>query len=169
MRVRRQTPRSAAMFACSAQCWARSSSSRRAKSCSRPRSESGCELARAPDAAASTREEEHIEDELGEQITILWQTDEVRHGRPRLTDEIRHGLWFFEHSLPDAAEQLLAEYRARLPDAPSPLSFGTWIGGDMDGNPAAGSDTIPEALDPSRDLALGRYRSDVRQLAGAVA
>ena len=83
------------------------------------------ELLTALDDAASTAETERIENELGEQITILWQTDEVRHGRPRLTDEIRHGLWFFEHSLPGAAERLLAELRVRLPDAPSPLSFGT--------------------------------------------
>jgi len=127
------------------------------------------ELLAALDAAASSSEEAHIESELGEQITILWQTDEVRHGRPRVTDEIRHGLWFFEHSLPDAAERLLAEYRARLPDAPSPFSFGTWIGGDMDGNPAAGAETIREALSRARELALGRYRSDVRELAVALA
>ncbi len=127
------------------------------------------ELLAALDAAAAKPEEERIESELGEQITILWQTDEVRHGRPRLTDEIRHGLWFFEHSLPGAAERLLAEYRARLPDTPSPLSFGTWIGGDMDGNPAAGAETIREALDRARELALGRYRSDVRELAVAFA
>jgi phosphoenolpyruvate carboxylase len=126
-------------------------------------------LLAALDAAASTQEEERIESELGEQITILWQTDEVRHGRPRLTDEIRHGLWFFEDSLPDGAERLLAEYRAHLPDAPSPLSFGTWIGGDMDGNPAAGAETIREALDRARELALGRYRSEVRELAVALA
>jgi phosphoenolpyruvate carboxylase len=123
------------------------------------------ELLTALDDAASKAEEEQIENELGEQITILWQTDEVRHGRPRLTDEIRHGLWFFEHSLPGAAERLLAELRARLPDAPSPLSFGTWIGGDMDGNPAAGADSIREALDRARELALDSYRTDVRELA----
>jgi phosphoenolpyruvate carboxylase len=126
-------------------------------------------LLTALDAAASAQEEERIASELGEQITILWQTDEVRHGRPRLTDEIRHGLWFFEDNLPDAAERLLAEYRAHLPDAPSPLSFGTWIGGDMDGNPAAGAGTIREAVDRARELALGRYRSDVRELAVALA
>jgi phosphoenolpyruvate carboxylase len=127
------------------------------------------ELLSARDDAVSTAEEEQIENELGEQITILWQTDEVRHGRPRLTDEIRHGLWFFEHSLPGAAERLLAELRARLPDAPSPLSFGTWIGGDMDGNPAAGADSIREALDRARQLALEGYRTEVRELAVALA
>jgi phosphoenolpyruvate carboxylase len=127
------------------------------------------ELLTALDSATSTAEQREIENELGEQITVLWQTDEVRHGRPRLTDEIRHGLWFFEHSLPDAAERLLAEYRARLIDAPSPLSFGTWIGGDMDGNPAAGGDTIREALDRARELALEHYRVEVRSLAVGLA
>jgi phosphoenolpyruvate carboxylase len=127
------------------------------------------ELLTALDDAASTAETEQIENELGEQITILWQTDEVRHGRPRLTDEIRHGLWFFEHSLPGAAERLLAELRVRLPDAPSPLSFGTWIGGDMDGNPAAGADSIREALDRARELALDSYRTEVRELAVGLA
>jgi len=126
-------------------------------------------LLAALDAATSAQEEARIESELGEQITILWQTDEVRHGRPRLTDEIRHGLWFFEDNLPDAAERLLAEYRTHLPGAPSPLTFGTWIGGDMDGNPAAGAETIREALDRARELALGRYRRDVRELAVALA
>ena len=39
----------------------------------------------------------------------------------------------------------------------------------MDGNPAAGADSIREALDRARELALGRYRSDVRKLAVALA
>jgi phosphoenolpyruvate carboxylase len=127
------------------------------------------ELLAGLDSAASRQEEERIENELGEQITILWQTDEVRHGRPRLTDEIRHGLWFFEHSLPAGAERLLAELRERLPGVPSPLSFGTWIGGDMDGNPAAGAESIREALERARELALMSYRNDVRKLAVALA
>jgi phosphoenolpyruvate carboxylase len=127
------------------------------------------ELLTVLDDAGSTAETEQIENELGEQITILWQTDEVRHGRPRLTDEIRHGLWFFEHSLPGAADRLLAELRVRLPDTPSPLSFGTWIGGDMDGNPAAGADSIREALDRARELALDSYRTSVRELAVGLA
>src|SRR5215472_8708449 len=83
-----------------------------------------------PDLAPGEREE--LVEHLAEEITILWQTDEVRHDRPRVDDEIRHGLWFFEESLYDAGERLLREYLRRVPDAPTPFSFGTWIGGDLD-------------------------------------
>jgi phosphoenolpyruvate carboxylase len=126
-------------------------------------------LLAAFDAAETEPERERIEDELGEQITILWQTDEVRHGRPRPADELRHGLWFFEHSLIDASERLLAEYRARVPGARPPFSFGSWIGGDLDGNPSTGAETIREALAAAREVALARYRDDVRELAVALA
>jgi phosphoenolpyruvate carboxylase len=47
----------------------------------------------------------------------------------------------------------------------APLRFGSWIGGDQDGNPAAGPATIDEALGRARELALTRYRSEVRELA----
>jgi phosphoenolpyruvate carboxylase len=122
-------------------------------------------LLAALDAAETEPERARIEDELAEQITILWQTDEVRQGRPRPADELRHGLWFFEHSLIDASERLLAEYRARVPGAPPPFSFGSWIGGDLDGNPSTGAETIRDALAAARGLALARYRDDVRELA----
>jgi phosphoenolpyruvate carboxylase len=109
-----------------------------------------------------------IEHELAAEITSLWQTDEVRSHRPRVVDEIRNGHWFFEQSLIDAAEQLLADYRRHLPDAPAPLRFGTWIGGDADGNPNAGADTVSEALERARTLLRLRYRDEVRALAAAI-
>ncbi len=117
---------------------------------------------------AGLDEGESIADRAAEEITVLWQTDEVRPQRPRVLDEIRHGLWFFEHSLMDAAEELLHAYREALPGARLPLSFGSWIGGDMDGNPAAGPDTIREALARGRALALARYREQARDLAAAL-
>jgi phosphoenolpyruvate carboxylase len=106
-----------------------------------------------------------VEDALAEEITILWQTDEVRSRRPRVFDEIRHGLWFFERSLWQAAPAVLRTYRRRLPEAPSPLRFGTWIGGDLDGNPNAGPQTVEAALEQARMLAAGLYRDEVRALA----
>ena len=120
-----------------------------------------------PDLTADERQE--LEDALAEEITILWQTDEVRSERPSVNDEIRHGLWFFEESLFDAGERLLREYRKLAPGLPVPFSFGSWIGGDLDGNPEVGRDTILAALERARETALARYRSDVLALGYALA
>src|SRR5579862_5472036 len=122
-------------------------------------------LARLDDPDTTPDELRDLESALAEEITLLWQTDEVRHDRLRISDEIRNGLWYFEHSLVDAAEELVRDWRGRFPDAPSPLAFGTWIGGDTDGNPAAGPATIDEALARARTTALTRFRDDVRRLA----
>jgi phosphoenolpyruvate carboxylase len=107
-------------------------------------------------------------DALAAEITALWQADEVRSRRPRVVDEIRNGHWFFEQSLIDASERLLAEYRRHRPGAPTPLRWGTWIGGDADGNPNAGEDTIREALERARRLLRLRYRDEVRALAASI-
>jgi phosphoenolpyruvate carboxylase len=109
-----------------------------------------------------------ITEELAGEVTLLWQTDELRTVRPRVLDEIRHGLWFFEQSLLDAAPRLVADYQALSPGATPPLRFGTWIGGDLDGNPAAGPETIVAALERSHVLVVSRYRSDVRALAATL-
>ncbi|HVU78217.1 MAG TPA: phosphoenolpyruvate carboxylase [Gaiellaceae bacterium] len=114
-------------------------------------------------------ERHDVEQRLAEEVTLLWQTDEVRHDRLRITDEIRHGLWFFEHSLMTATADLLKTWRERVPGAPPPIRFGSWIGGDMDGNPAAGPSSIREALRRARTLAFGRYRAEVRALAIEIA
>jgi phosphoenolpyruvate carboxylase len=114
-----------------------------------------------PELPASGRGE--VEDSLAEEITILWQTDEVRSRRPRVVDEIRQGLWFVERGLWEAAPRLLAAWRVRLPG--TPLRFGTWIGADLDGNPSVGPETIEEALDRAHALALALYRREVRELA----
>jgi phosphoenolpyruvate carboxylase len=125
-------------------------------------------LAELDDPLLAPARRDEIELELAAEITALWQTDEVRSRRPRVVDEIRNGHWFFEQSLIDAAERLLADYRAAVPGAPPPLRFGTWIGGDADGNPNTGPETVAEALARARRLLLGRYRDEVRELAAAI-
>jgi phosphoenolpyruvate carboxylase len=122
-------------------------------------------LAELDDPLLAPARSDEIVEALAGEVTLLWQTDELRSVRPHVVDEIRHGLWFFEQSLLDEAPRLLAHYRSFAPKAAPPLRFGSWIGGDLDGNPAAGPDTIVEALDRSRVLVLGRYRGDVRALA----
>ncbi|MBW3592939.1 MAG: phosphoenolpyruvate carboxylase [Actinobacteria bacterium] len=125
-------------------------------------------LAELDDPTLSQRRHEAVESALAEEVTLLWQTDEVRSRRPRVVDEIRNGLWFFEQSLFDVAPPLLAEFRAAHPGAPSPFRFGSWIGGDHDGNPATGPETILQALELARALVLARYRDGVRELARAL-
>jgi phosphoenolpyruvate carboxylase len=112
-----------------------------------------------------------VERGLLEEITTLWQTDEVRERRPRVIDEIRHGLWFFEQVLFDDAPRVGAELRTLVPGmaaAARPLSFGSWIGGDQDGNPNAGPSTLHAALSSARTLAASRYRDEVRDIARAM-
>ena len=118
-----------------------------------------------PELPQSTRG--RIREQIAEEVTILWQTDEVRSRRPRVVDEIRHGLWFVEASLWQALPRLVRELRDAIPGAAPPLRLGTWIGGDMDGNPNAGAETIVDALERARTLARDLLRRDVRALGSA--
>jgi len=122
-------------------------------------------LERLDDPRATPLERTATNDELAEEVTILWQTDEVRSNRPRVVDEIRQGLWFVEESLWDAAAELTATWRARL--AGTPLRFGSWIGGDRDGNPNVGPATVREAVERGAALARELLQREVRRLAAS--
>jgi len=98
---------------------------------------------------------------LEETIDLLWQTDELRIARPDVVDEARNAVWYFDNlhadAVPDVLEELADELR-RLgleadPDR-RPLAFGTWIGGDRDGNPNVGPDSIGRVLGLQHDHAL---------------
>jgi len=118
-----------------------------------------------PDLPASRAA--RIRESLAEEITVLWQSDEVRSQRPLVADEIRWGLWFFEESLWESAPLLLEELQALVGAEASPLTFGTWIGGDLDGNPNTGPETVELALEQARALARRLLQRDVRELARA--
>ena len=95
-------------------------------------------LTRLDDEGTPLSERKRLEDGLAEEITLLWQTDEIRSKRPRVVDEIRQGLWFFEQSFWNAIPELERALVERLAGAGEALRFGTWIGGDLDGNPNVG-------------------------------
>jgi phosphoenolpyruvate carboxylase len=121
------------------------------------------------DPRAAPDERRAAERAVAEETTVLWQTDEVRSIRPSVDDEIRQGLWFFEASLLDVTADLVALLDEELPGLDAlPLQFGTWIGGDQDGNPNATPDQIANALGRARTLALRRYRDEVRELSRAI-
>ena len=106
-----------------------------------------------------------------EHLTLWWQTDAVRRVRPRVIDEVRQTLRHFHHALFAAAADLDEELRVSLPwlrtdDVPV-VRFGSWSGGDMDGNPSVGASTVAEALDLQRELALILLEEHVDALAAS--
>jgi phosphoenolpyruvate carboxylase len=116
------------------------------------------------DPLLPTSGREEVERALAEEITVLWQTDEVRARRPRVLDEVRQGIWFFEQTIWQAAPELLLELRRGRVLRRSPLRFGTWIGGDADGNPATTGATVSEALESARRLARRLYAAELDEL-----
>jgi phosphoenolpyruvate carboxylase len=110
-----------------------------------------------------------LEDELREVLTTWWQTDEVRRVRPLVEDEVRRTLFFFEAVLFDAIPPLAAEL-SRCFDMPWPpaqpaLRFGSWAGGDMDGNPEVGPKSVARTLHLHRAAALRLLHRRVDTLA----
>ncbi len=114
-----------------------------------------------------------IKEELTEYITLLWQSNESRNRRPTVMDEVRNtGLYFFENTLFNVVpriytelEQALANfYPAQKIDVPAVLRFGSWIGGDRDGNPFVDNETTESTLRAHQEVVLERYAADVQAL-----
>jgi phosphoenolpyruvate carboxylase len=117
-------------------------------------------LERLDDPRLGSSERCRLEEDISEALSIWYATNEVRSMRPRVTDEVRRLLFFVESVLFDAAADLAREYRnisrgEQAPDAVGvPLRFGSWAGGDMDGNPYVTPSTILETVQSHRVVAL---------------
>ncbi len=132
------------------------------------------DVLRGLDLEAPTPEEERAAHEaLREELVSLWQTEETRAYKPDVMDEVRNGLYYFETTLHDLApevaaslERAVAEHYpgARVP--PAFLRFGSWIGGDRDGNPFVTVAATEEALRAHHDLALRLLRRGIERLHG---
>lgn len=101
-----------------------------------------------------------------------WQTEEQLPGRPTVADEVEQVLFFLSEVLyriaPALAEDIERAVRdvfgveARQPSVP--VRFASWVGGDMDGNPSVGAATIRASLERHMELALRRYRAELKTL-----
>jgi len=115
-----------------------------------------------------------LEELVRAEITSLWQTDEVRSRRPTVYDEIKMGLDYYDVSifetLPELyreiAEALRAVYGLEIEplDLPRVLRFGSWIGGDRDGNPFVTPEVTREAIELARGHLLLFYQRKLEEI-----
>jgi len=110
---------------------------------------------------ATATEQRRIDARIDELIDAVWQTDEIRRQRPTPTDEARSALYHLEqvarHALPDVLDDValtLEEAGARLAPDAAPIRFGSWVGGDRDGNPYVTADVTGEVVALHRERAL---------------
>jgi phosphoenolpyruvate carboxylase len=114
----------------------------------------------------------HLEESLFNEITILWQTDELRHNKPTVLDEVRNGLYYFDQTLFEVLPEIHQEIEECLENyypnynwqVPNFLHFGSWIGGDRDGNPNVTPEVTWETLNKQRRLVLKKYRNVLNDL-----
>lgn len=118
------------------------------------------------DTEEGTRARRKQDRNLAETIETLWQTDELRRTQPTPQDEARNAIYYlrsiYENTMPALLDDLREELQAHgadLPDRKVPLRFGSWIGGDRDGNPFVTADVTREVLqlqaEAAIDIALG--------------
>ncbi len=134
----------------------------------------GRQLEKLDQLPLSAAEAEEGESNILAEITALWQTDEVRLKKPTVADEIRTGLSYYGMTLFETVPRIYAEiaesfnavYQSPigLADLPIVLRFGSWIGGDRDGNPFVTHDCTRDALEMARDVVLAHYVDEVRAL-----
>jgi phosphoenolpyruvate carboxylase len=112
---------------------------------------------------------------LAELIDLIWQTDELRRFRPTPVDEARAAIFYFDEifekvagDLYDEVDHQLERLGMDLPLDAVPLHFGTWVGGDRDGNPNVTPDVTFDVLETQHDHALRGLIAAVETFASEV-
>ena len=109
--------------------------------------------------------------ELAEVVDLLWQTDELRLEKPEPTDEARNAIYYLNDLHADAAPavltelaDILAELGAEVPPTATPLTFGSWIGGDRDGNPFVSAQVTRDVLKMQYEYGIRDTEADLAAL-----
>ena len=118
------------------------------------------------------REREAMVEELRNEVDLLWLTGELRLAKPSVAQEIAWGLHFFEETIFDGVPEVLGNleralarhYERATLEVPAFLRFGSWIGGDRDGNPFVTRETTQTALRSHRLACLRRYRERLERM-----
>jgi phosphoenolpyruvate carboxylase len=111
---------------------------------------------------------------LATSILGLWQTAMLRLSRLQVKDEIDNGLAYYRYTFLDEIPHLYAAFEAsveaqfgvRRERVPAFLRMGSWIGGDRDGNPFVGADTLTYAIRAQAGVLFAHYLDDVHRLGG---
>lgn len=118
------------------------------------------------------RERDDLIGSLRDEIELLWLTGELKLEKPSVAQEVAWGLYFFNENLFDVVPQLLRKVEQALDqcfpghgiEVPLFFQFGSWIGGDRDGNPYVTSAVMRETLWSNRLACLNRYRQRLSDL-----
>jgi phosphoenolpyruvate carboxylase len=113
---------------------------------------------------------------IREEVTGLWQTDEVRRERPSVGDEVKNVLFYVEEilwdlmlRLPDELDRAFERvYGTRLGSVRTPLRIHSWVGGDMDGNPNVTPEVLEDSILAHQARGLRRLMRAVRHLGGSL-
>ena len=125
----------------------------------------GLRLKELDNPVLTEKEVEFIKENILNEVAILWQSNELHSKKPTVPDEVKSGLYYFDQTLfevlPDIHRELSVSLRKHFPDevwkVPNFLRFGSWIGGDRDGNPFVTHDVTWKTLELQRDLVLKKY------------
>ncbi len=128
-------------------------------------------LRQRTDARSSDADRARAERRLAELVDLLWQTEEVRRERPTPLDEASATLFYLDELaqlvVPDLLDDLSVQLRrlgAELPTSGRPLRFGTWVGGDRDGNPFVTPEITLTVLGLQREHAVRALLESIESL-----
>lgn len=127
---------------------------------------------RREDPRWTPQEQTEITEGLLNEITLLWQTGEIHLDKPTVQEEVQNGLFYFRetfyHVIPKLYGRLQSALRAAKPDAevvvPPFLQFGSWMGGDRDGNPSVTAQETEASALARKDLILQLYTESLDRL-----